>query len=236
MQFLVEARWKMNIDKRFETEIVKKYREEIEKRKISLFLKLFLDKVLALILLIPLSPIILVIAIWIKLDSEGPVFYRQERITTYGRPFRIFKFRTMVKDADKLGAAVTEHNDPRISRAGDKLRKVRLDELPQLFNVLLGDMSFVGARPEVAKYVNRYTDEMNATLLLPAGITSPASIEYKDEDEVIEKFKGTGRSIDDIYIEEVLPDKMKYNLDYIKNFSIVNDIKIMIQTALAVIK
>lgn len=226
----------MKIDKRFETEIVKKYREEIEKRKISLFLKLLLDKVLALILLIPLSPIILIIAIWIKLDSEGPIFYRQERITTYGRPFRIFKFRTMVKDADKLGAAVTEHNDPRISRAGDKLRKVRLDELPQLFNVLLGDMSFVGVRPEVAKYVNRYTDEMNATLLLPAGITSPASIEYKDEDEVIEKFKGTGRSIDDIYIEEVLPDKMKYNLDYIKNFSIINDIKIMIQTALAVIK
>ncbi len=226
----------MNIDKRFETEIVKKYREEIEKRRISLFLKLFLDKVLALVLLIPLSPIILAIAIWIKLDSEGPVFYRQERITTYGRPFRIFKFRTMVKDADKLGAAVTEHNDPRISRAGNKLRKVRLDELPQLFNVLLGDMSFVGVRPEVAKYVNRYTDEMNATLLLPAGITSPASIEYKDEDEVIEKFKGTGRSIDDIYIEEVLPDKMKYNLEYIKNFSIVNDIKIMIQTALAVIK
>ena len=226
----------MNIDQRFETEIVKKYREEIEKRKISLFLKLFLDKVLALVLLIPLSPIILAIAIWIKLDSEGPVFYRQERITTYGRPFRIFKFRTMVKDADKLGAAVTEHNDPRISRAGDKLRKVRLDELPQLFNVLLGDMSFVGVRPEVAKYVNRYTDEMNATLLLPAGITSPASIEYKDEDEVIEKFKGTGRSIDDIYIEEVLPDKMKYNLEYIKNFSIINDIKIMIQTALAVIK
>ena len=226
----------MNIDKRFETEIVKKYREEIKKRRVSLFLKLFLDKVLALVLLIPLSPIILAIAIWIKLDSEGPVFYRQERITTYGRPFRIFKFRTMVKDADKLGAAVTEHNDPRISRAGDKLRKVRLDELPQLFNVLLGDMSFVGVRPEVAKYVNRYTDEMNATLLLPAGITSPASIEYKDEDEVIEKFKGSGRSIDDIYIEEVLPDKMKYNLEYIKNFSIINDIKIMIQTALAVIK
>lgn len=226
----------MNIDKRFETDIVKKYREEIEKRRVSLFLKLFLDKVLALILLIPLSPIILAIAIWIKLDSEGPVFYRQERITTYGRPFRIFKFRTMVKDADKLGAAVTEHNDPRISRAGDKLRKVRLDELPQLFNVLLGDMSFVGVRPEVAKYVNRYTDEMNATLLLPAGITSPASIEYKDEDKVIEKFKGTGRSIDDIYIEEVLPDKMKYNLAYLKNFSIMNDIKIMIKTALAVIK
>ena len=176
----------MNVDKRFETEVVKKYRENIQKKKVSLFLKLFFDKVLALLLLIPLSPIILGIAIWIKLDSEGPVFYRQERITTYGRTFRIFKFRTMVKDADKMGAAVTQQNDPRISKVGHKLRKVRLDELPQLINVLIGDMSFVGVRPEVAKYVNRYTDEMNATLLLPAGITSPASIEYKDEDEVIE--------------------------------------------------
>ena len=226
----------MNIDNRFETEAVKKYRALIEKKKISLFLKLLFDKVLALILLIPLSPIILGIAFWIKLDSEGPVFYRQERITTYGRTFRIFKFRTMVKDADKLGTAVTQQNDPRISKVGHKLRKLRLDELPQLINVLIGDMSFVGVRPEVAKYVDKYTDEMNATLLLPAGITSPASIEYKDEDEVIEKFKGTGRSIDDIYIEEVLPDKMKYNLEYIKNFSIVNDMKIMIQTAIAVIK
>lgn len=226
----------MNIDKRFETEIVKKYRKQIQNKKVSLFLKLFLDKVLALLLLIPLSPIILVIAIWIKLDSEGPVFYRQERITTYGRTFKIFKFRTMVKDADKLGTAVTQANDPRISKVGNKLRKVRLDELPQLFNVLIGDMSFVGVRPEVAKYVNRYTDEMNATLLLPAGITSPASIEYKDEDEVIEKFKDSGRSIDDIYVEEILPDKMKYNLEYIENFSIINDIKIMIRTALAVLK
>lgn len=226
----------MNVDKRFETEIVKKYRENIQKKKVSLFLKLFFDKVLALLMLIPLSPIILGIAIWIKLDSEGPVFYRQERITTYGRTFRIFKFRTMVKDADKMGAAVTQQNDPRISKVGRKLRKVRLDELPQLINVLIGDMSFVGVRPEVAKYVNRYTDEMNATLLLPAGITSPASIEYKDEDEVIEKYKGSGRSIDDIYVEEILPDKMKYNLKYIKEFSVINDIKIMIRTALAVIK
>ena len=226
----------MNVDKRFETEIVKKYRENIQKKKVSLFLKLFFDKVLALLMLIPLSPIILGIAIWIKLDREGPVFYRQERITTYGRTFRIFKFRTMVKDADKMGAAVTQQNDPRISKVGRKLRKVRLDELPQLINVLIGDMCFVGVRPEVAKYVDRYTDEMNATLLLPAGITSPASIEYKDEDEVIEKFKGSGRSIDDIYVEEILPDKMKYNLKYIKEFSVINDIKIMIRTALAVIK
>ena len=226
----------MNVDKRFETEIVKKYRENIQKKKVSLFLKLFFDRVLALLMLIPLSPIILGIAIWIKLDSEGPVFYRQERITIYGRTFRIFKFRTMVKDADKMGAAVTQQNDPRISKVGNKLRKVRLDELPQLINVLIGDMSFVGVRPEVAKYVDRYTDEMNATLLLPAGITSPASIEYKDEDEVIEKYKGSGRSIDDIYVEEILPDKMKYNLKYIKEFSVINDIKIMIRTALAVIK
>ena len=226
----------MNIDNRFETEAVKKYRASIEKKKISLFLKLFFDKVLALVLLIPLSPIILGIAIWIKLDSEGPVFYRQERITTYGRTFRIFKFRTMVKDADKLGTAVTQHNDPRISKVGHKLRKLRLDELPQLINVFVGDMSFVGVRPEVAKYVDKYTDEMNATLLLPAGITSPASIEYKDEDEVIEKFKGSGRSVDEIYVEEILPDKMKYNLKYIEEFSVINDIKIMIRTAIAVVK
>ena len=226
----------MNIDNRFETEAVKKYRSSIEKKKISLFLKLFFDKVLALILLIPLSPIILGIAVWIKLDSEGPVFYRQERITTYGRTFRIFKFRTMVKDADKLGTAVTQQNDPRISKVGHKLRKLRLDELPQLINVLIGDMSFVGVRPEVAKYVDKYTDEMNATLLLPAGITSPASIEYKNEDEVIEKFKGSGRSVDEIYVEEILPDKMKYNLKYIEEFSVINDIKIMIRTALAVVK
>lgn len=226
----------MNIDNRFETEAVKKYRALIEKKKISLFLKLLFDKVLALILLIPLSPIIFGIAIWIKLDSEGPVFYRQERITTYGRTFRIFKFRTMVKDADKLGTAVTQQNDPRISKVGHKLRKLRLDELPQLINVLIGDMSFVGVRPEVAKYVDKYTDEMNATLLLPAGITSPASIEYKDEDEVIEKFKGSGRSVDEIYVEEILPDKMKYNLKYIEEFSVINDIKIMIKTAIAVVK
>ena len=226
----------MNIDNRFETEAVKKYRASIEKKKVSLFLKLLFDKVLALGLLIPLSPIIFGIAIWIKLDSEGPVFYRQERITTYGRTFRIFKFRTMVKDADKLGTAVTQQNDPRISKVGHKLRKLRLDELPQLINVLLGDMSFVGVRPEVAKYVDKYTDEMNATLLLPAGITSPASIEYKDEDEVIEKFKGSRRSVDEIYVEEILPDKMKYNLKYIEEFSVINDIKIMIRTAVAVVK
>ena len=217
-------------------EAVRPYYEILAAKRGDLLIKSIFDRLMAAILLVVLSPIFLLLAVWIKLDSEGPVFYRQERITTYGRTFRIFKFRTMVKDADKMGAAVTQQNDPRISKVGHKLRKVRLDELPQLINVLIGDMSFVGVRPEVAKYVNRYTDEMNATLLLPAGITSPASIEYKDEDEVIEKYKGSGRSIDDIYVEEILPDKMKYNLKYIKEFSVINDIKIMIRTALAVIK
>ncbi|WP_040460995.1 sugar transferase [Gemella bergeri] len=225
-----------SIDKRFETEIVDRYKKIIEQRKMSLYLKLFFDKLLALFLLIILSPIILFLALWIKVDSKGPVFYRQERITIYGRPFKIFKFRTMVQDADKIGSSVTLQDDPRISRAGRKLRKLRLDELPQLINVLIGDMSFVGVRPEVAKYVDKYTDEMNATLLLPAGITSPASIEYKDEDDVIALYKDSDLSIDDIYIEKVLPEKMKYNLQYIKEFSILNDIKIMIKTVVVVLR
>ncbi|MGX7070658.1 sugar transferase [Gemella bergeri] len=225
-----------SIDKRFETEIVDRYKKIIEQRKMSLYLKFFFDKLLALFLLIILSPIILFLALWIKVDSKGPVFYRQERITIYGRPFKIFKFRTMVQDADKIGSSVTLQDDPRISRAGRKLRKLRLDELPQLINVLIGDMSFVGVRPEVAKYVDKYTDEMNATLLLPAGITSPASIEYKDEDDVIALYKDSDLSIDDIYIEKVLPEKMKYNLQYIKEFSILNDIKIMIKTVVVVLR
>jgi len=217
-------------------ELVIKTQKELRQRKGYLISKRIFDIVVSLLLLVSLSIVFLVIAIAIKLEDGGPVFYRQERITTYGRTFRIFKFRTMVKDADKLGTAVTQQNDPRISKVGHKLRKLRLDELPQLINVLVGDMSFVGVRPEVAKYVDKYSDEMNATLLLPAGITSPASIEYKDEDEVIEKFKGSGRSVDEIYVEEILPDKMKYNLKYIEEFSVINDIKIMIRTAIAVVK
>ena len=225
-----------SLDERFQTDNVKKYYNKLNKRRVSLFLKFTFDRVVALIMLIILSPIILILSIWIKIDSEGPIFYRQKRITTYGREFEIFKFRTMVKDADKLGSAVTLQDDPRISKVGKKLRKIRLDELPQLINVLLGDMSFVGVRPEVKKYVDKYSDEMNATLLIPAGITSPASIHYKDEDEVIEKYKKTGMSIDDIYINKVLPDKMKYNLEYIENFSFLGDIKIMFETVFAVLK
>lgn len=225
-----------SLDDVFKNEYVKNYYDIIEDKKISRICKIIFDRVVAAIMLVLFSPIIIGLAIWIKIDSEGPVFYKQKRITTYGREFEIYKFRTMVKDADKLGTAVTLQNDPRISSVGKKLRKLRLDELPQLINVFLGDMSFVGTRPEVKKYVDKYTPEMYATLLMPAGITSPASIEYKDEDEVIESYKNQGLEVDEIYIEKVLPEKMKYNLKYIEEFSFFNDLKIMLQTIIRVIR
>ncbi|HFR3412547.1 TPA: sugar transferase, partial [Streptococcus suis] len=165
-----------------------------------------------------------------------PVFYRQERVTRYGRIFRIVKFRTMVTDADKVGSLITVGQDNRITKVGHIIRKYRLDEVPQLFNVLTGDMSFVGVRPEVQKYVDHYTDEMLATLLLPAGITSPASIAYKDEDSVLEEYCSQGYSPDEAYVQKVLPEKMKYNLDYIKNFGIISDFKVMIDTVINVVK
>ena len=224
------------LDARFHNDQVKYYYNIIQKKKLSLFIKNIFDRLLALILLILISPILIVIAIWIKLDSEGEVFYRQKRITTYGREFKIYKFRTMVKNADKLGSAVTMQDDPRISRVGKKLRKIRLDELPQLINILLGDMSFVGTRPEVEKYVDKYSDYMYATLLLPAGVTSIASIKYKDEDEILNKHTSQGMNIDDAYVEKVLPEKMKYNLEYIENFSFINDLKIMVKTVIGVLK
>lgn len=225
-----------SLDDVFKNEYVKNYYDIIEDKKISRICKIVFDRVVAAIMLVLFSPIIIGLAIWIKIDSEGPVFYKQKRITTYGKEFEIYKFRTMVKDADKLGTAVTLQNDPRISSVGKKLRKLRLDELPQLINVFLGDMSFVGTRPEVKKYVDKYTPEMYATLLMPAGITSPASIEYKDEDEVIESYKNQGLEVDEIYTEKVLPEKMKYNLKYIEEFSFFNDLKIMIQTIIRVIR
>ncbi|HEM4058365.1 TPA: sugar transferase [Streptococcus suis] len=217
-------------------EATSKYFQKIESRRGELFIKFFMDKLLALILLLLLSPVIIILAIWIKLDSKGPIFYRQERVTRYGRIFRIFKFRTMVTDADKIGSLVTVGQDNRITKVGHIIRKYRLDELPQLFNVLTGDMSFVGVRPEVQKYVDQYTDEMLATLLLPAGITSPASIAYKDEDIVLEKYCSQGYSPDEAYVQKVLPEKMKYNLEYIRNFGIISDFKVMIDTVLKVIK
>lgn len=210
---------------------VKPYYELLKKRTGSLIMKRIFDIVMSLLLLMILSPVFLVVSIWIKLDSKGPVFFRQVRVTTYGKQFRIFKFRTMCENAEKKGSLVTVGNDSRITKVGEKIRHCRLDEIPQLLNVLAGDMTFVGTRPEVVKYVNAYSDEMYATLLLPAGITSVASIQYKDEDEILSKAKDP----DDAYIHEVLPGKMKYNLASIENFSFLNEIKTMVNTLKAVI-
>ncbi len=167
----------------------------------------------------------------IKIDSKGPVFYRQERVTTYGKRFKIHKFRTMVSNADKIGSAVTVGNDSRITKVGAKLRGLRLDELPQVLDVISGDMSFVGTRPEAVKYVEKYSPVYYATLLMPAGITSEASIRYKDEAMLLDKTS----DVDTTYIEDVLPGKMKYNLDAIKNFSFWGEIATMFRTVFAVL-
>ena len=215
---------------------VEKYYNILKKRKFSLFIKRIFDILVSAIMIVILSPVLLIIAIAIKADSEGPVFYRQVRVTKNNRDFRIFKFRTMVSNADKIGSLVTVGNDSRITKVGEKIRKVRLDEIPQLFNILLGDMSFVGTRPEVRKYVDAYTDEMKATLLLPAGVTSLASIKYKDEDEILEKCVNNGNSVDESYIKYVLPDKMKYNLEAIEHFSFFGEIGLMFKTVFEVLK
>lgn len=210
---------------------VRFYYDSLQKKKVSMFLKRVMDLVGGLILLILLAIPMIVISIMIKLDSEGPVFYRQERITTYGKHFKIHKFRTMVSNADKIGSTVTVGNDSRITKVGAKLRGCRLDELPQVLDLISGNMSFVGTRPEAVKYVKQYKPEYMATLLLPAGITSEASIRYKDEAELLD----TASDVDKTYIEEVLPGKMKYNLDSIKNFSFFGDVATMFRTVLAVL-
>lgn len=211
---------------------VKKYYDILIKKRFSLMLKRFFDIIMSLLLLIVLSPAFLILAIWIKVDSQGTVFYRQERITQYGRTFRIFKFRTMVSNADKIGTLVTTQNDSRITRVGEKIRKCRLDEIPQLINILKGDMSFVGTRPEVQKYVDAYTDEMKATLLLPAGVTSLASLKYRDEDEIISQETDRGKTVDQAYIEDVLPEKMKFNLEYLDSFNILKDVNLCVRTVI----
>ena len=215
-----------------QVEEVRPYYETLRKKKGQLILKRIFDIVCSFILIVLLSPVLLFLAIWIKLDSKGPVFYRQERITQYGKIFRIFKFRTMVTNADKVGTLVTTQNDSRITKVGNKIRKCRLDELPQVFNIFLGDMSFVGTRPEVQKYVDAYTNEMNATLLLPAGVTSLASIKYRDEDEIIEQKTNEGKTVDQAYIEDVLPEKMKYNLEYLEEFNMGRDLSLCLKTVI----
>lgn len=211
-------------------EEVRPYYDALSKHKAGLFFKRVLDIIAAIDLIILLGIPMLVIAIMIKCDSKGPVFFRQERVTSYGARFRIHKFRTMVNNADKIGTSVTVDNDNRITKIGSKLRNHRLDEFPQLFDVLSGDMSFVGTRPEVVKYVDRYSDEMKATLLMPAGITSIASIEYKDEAELLEK----AEDADEVYVNEILPAKMEYNLKSVKEFGFFKDIGVLFKTVAAV--
>ncbi len=213
-----------------QTDEVKVYYDLLKKHRFGLFLKRCFDIVVALTMLLFLLPIFLVLAIIIKIDSKGPVFYRQQRVTKYGKTFKIHKFRTMVVDADK-GSQVTVSGDKRVTKCGQFLRKTRLDETPQLIDILAGNMTFVGTRPEVPKFVDAYSKEMLATLLLPAGVTSLASIYYKDEAALLEEAEDT----DKVYIEKVLPVKMYYNLNAIKDFSFFKDIKVMFMTVFAVL-
>lgn len=220
------------LPKNMQIEAVRSYYDRLKKKKFSLALKRIFDIVVSAILLVLLSPLLMIISILIVTDSKGGVFYRQERVTQYGRVFRIFKFRTMVANADKIGTQVTVSNDSRITKIGSKLRNCRLDELPQLFNIFLGDMTFVGTRPESVHYVKHYTPEMMATLLLPAGVTSEASILYKDEAELLDQ----ADDVDKVYIEKILPEKMKYNLESINKFSFIREIGTMVRTVVAVIR
>lgn len=214
------------------TDAVRPYYDCLKKKGAALTFKRVFDLLVSAVMIVELLPVLGVIALWIKLDSPGPVFFRQERVTQYGRVFRIFKFRTMVNNAEKLGSGVTVSGDARITAAGRKLRHVRLDELPQLFNILLGDMSFVGTRPESVRYVKQYTPEMMATLLLPAGVTSEASILYKDEDALL----AGAEDADAVYIHEVLPEKMRYNLENLRSFSLMGELRTMFRTVGAVLK
>ena len=213
------------------TDKVRPYYESLKNKTLSLVLKRAMDLIGGIILLILLAIPMAIIAVWIKLDSQGSVFYKQERVTTYGKRFKIHKFRTMVSNADKIGSAVTVGNDSRITKVGAKLRGCRLDELPQVLDLISGNMSFVGTRPEAVKYVEKYKPEYFATLLLPAGITSEASIRYKDEAELLD----ASDDVDKVYVEDVLPGKMKYNLESIKRFSFWGEIATMFRTVFAVL-
>jgi len=209
---------------------VRRYYDILQKKRASLIAKRLFDVIVSAIMMVVLSPIFALLAIAIKLDSEGPVFYRQVRVTQYGKPFRIHKFRSMVNHADKRGTLVTVNGDSRITRIGRLIREKRLDEIAQLIDVFLGTMTFVGTRPEVPKYVAHYTPEMMATLLLPAGVTSLTSIFYSGESALLDAAKDP----DKVYVEDVLPGKMKWNLKGIEQFSFWRDIRIMVMTVLAV--
>lgn len=226
---MILRKWE-NLPEAMRTDAVRPYYDILAKKRFSLFCKRVFDVVVSLILLLLLSPLFLILAIAIKLDSKGPVFYRQVRVTQYGKTFRIFKFRSMVENADR-GSQVTVDGDPRVTRVGRFVRKCRLDEVSQLIDVLRGTMTFVGTRPEVPKYVAAYTDEMRATLLLPAGVTSRASISYKDEAELLDAAEDPDRT----YVEKILPEKMKYNLDSLRHYGFFDDIGTMFATVFAVL-
>ena len=227
---MILKKWE-DLPENLRTDAVRPYYDLLSKRRGSLLLKRCFDVVVSALMLLVLSPVFLVLAFAIKLDSPGPVFYRQVWVTQYGAEFRIFKFRSMVQGADKRGSLVTVSGDSRITRVGHFIRNCRLDELCQLIDIFRGTMTFVGTRPEVPKYVAAYTPEMMATLLLPAGVTSEASILYKDEAELLD----AASDVDAVYIRDVLPGKMKYNLDALKNFSFFSDIKTMFRTVFAVL-
>lgn len=210
---------------------VRPYWEVLNNKRVQLVIKRVFDFVVSLILLVILAIPMLIIAIMIKLDSTGSVLYRQERVTTYGRHFRIHKFRTMVSNADKIGTAVTVSGDTRITKVGAKLRDLRLDELPQVLDILAGNMSFVGTRPESVKYVEQYQPEYIATLLMPAGVTSEASIRYKDEATLLDAVD----DINKVYVNVVLPGKMEYNLQSIKKFSFFREMATIFRTVFAVL-
>lgn len=227
---MILKKWEQ-LPEQFQIDAVRPYYEHLRKKQASLVLKRIFDVFVSAVMLIVLSPVFLVLAVAIKLDSPGPVFYRQVRVTQYGKHFRIFKFRSMVNNADRIGTQVTVGNDSRITRMGKLIRKCRLDELCQLIDVFRGTMTFVGTRPEVPKYVAAYTPEMQATLLLPAGVTSLASIMYKDEDTLLDG----AEDVEKTYTQQVLPDKMRYNLEAIEKFSFWGDIKLMFMTVFAVL-
>lgn len=192
----------------------------------------FFDFILSLVGLVVLAPIFIVLAIWIKIDSKGPLFYKQVRVGQNGIDFGLFKFRSMVVDADKKGLITVGGRDPRITRSGYFIRKYKLDELPQLINVLVGDMSLVGPRPEVRKYVGLYTDEQQKVLSVKPGITDYASIEYMDENEILGKSSDPEKT----YIEEIMPEKIKYNMKYIQNKNLSEYFKIIFLTLLKIVR
>lgn len=204
----------------------------LEKRKPQLMLKRLMDVVISGCALLVLWPLLLLIALAIKIDDPGPVFYRQVRVGRNGKEFRIFKFRTMVVDADKKGLQITVGRDSRITRVGAFLRKTKLDELAQLLNVLAGEMSFVGPRPEVPKYVDLYTPYQRQVLLVRPGITDYASIAYRNENDLLEGAQDPER----MYIDEIMPAKIELNMKYLQEISPLADIRLILSTVVAVIK